>query len=166
MHYSEHPSYGEENCNDKVVVVKLDKALTAREWDVFYDGIPDPIGRFSDLDYCDGSSYEDGVEASWEKTDICPRGLVGCIFKGNEIRIWATEAITADYFLEVVRYTLSEVAKDEFFKSAQVLSVVTEGVSFSCSGIALKDVAATMHREKPPSDPQHASGRPPKKPGL
>ncbi|MBI3440648.1 MAG: hypothetical protein HY052_02400 [Proteobacteria bacterium] len=137
MNYEEHESYGKENCDDKVVVITLNKTPTAEQWESFREEAPVLGDKFKDLDYCDGALNNDGLDDDWEKTDICPRGLVGFIFKENELKIWASEAITPEYFQDVVRYTLSETAHSKCFADAEVVSIDTRGLPLLLSGNTL-----------------------------
>jgi hypothetical protein len=146
QNYWEHPSYGNENHDDKFVIVTVDKnPASSTEWESFGDNKPQLESRFKDLDYCDGENTGDGLNDDWEKTDICPRGLVGYIFEENTIKIWASEAITPDYLLEIVRYTLAEAAKDVHFSGARVTNVSTSGVAVRYAGNMLDEVAKTIN---------------------
>lgn len=145
--YWEHPSYGKENHDDKVVTVTLNKTPTADEWVAFhydYERYPQLDSKFTDLQYCDGERQKNGLDDDWEKTDINPRGLVGFVFKENQVKIWASEAITVEYFNEVVRYTLATTAKSQCFSGAQVTAITANGVSSHHTGSALSEVAATI----------------------
>ncbi len=73
-----------------------------------------------------------------------PGSLLGYDAGGNQVRIWATESIPADSFMERARYALSEIAKIPGLEKAAVTKVATKGVDASYSGTTLAEVGASI----------------------
>ncbi len=149
MEYYEHPNYGHENLEDKVITVTLKTPLTRAQVDALFDDAPQLDSKFDDLSYTDGEKMRDGFDHAWEKTDITPRGLLDYKVEQDKITIRASEAITPAYFFDAVRYVLSETARVE---NLPIKYVGAFGVTLSYSGDTLQDVANTLdtaNRRKP-----------------
>lgn len=161
MNYWEHESYGKEKI-DKSVTITLDRKPTTDEWENFSDNRPQLDTGFDALHYCDGDFNADGLSDTWERTDTCPRGLVGYTFSGNQINIWASEGASQGLFLATARYTLGETVKSYPFSNAKVTDVKSSGVAMLYSGDTLKNVAMSLKIDLPSSSTPNK----PKGPGF
>ncbi|MEZ0224330.1 MAG: hypothetical protein ACAH83_07255 [Alphaproteobacteria bacterium] len=142
--YSEHPSYGKEDHNHKVVTLTFGAALTDRQWDAMGDDEPQLDSKFDALSYCDGDRSGKSLSHDWENTDTNPRGLIGYVLSRNELKIWASEAVTPEYFMVAARYVIAEAGKTPGLGEAEVVKVSTNGIAVGYSGDTLGEVGASM----------------------
>lgn len=144
MEYWEHPSYGNENTSHKVITVTLKTPMTAAQLDALDAASPQLDMHFNDLDYADGDRVGDkSFSHDWEKTDTVPRGLIGFSISRDEIRVWASEAITPAYILEATKFVLSETAKTQTIDT-QIAKVATSGLAVGTMGSTLEEVAGSL----------------------
>lgn len=151
MEYWQHETYGKEDRTNKVVTIILDSAPLPGLIALFEKNNPPYLDeKFPTLEYCGGHGDYGrdpelcGFGNDWEKTNTCPRGLIGYNFDGNKITLWATEAISRDLFESALRYTLEQALRSAAYNNARVTGIDTQGLAVSFSGSSLQDVATTI----------------------